>query len=143
VRRTARLLWPGAGLTFVYAVDVADIPSDDLKEPAAEIARRRAHRLLQAEVSNTGDVMPRVVIDEGNAVAVVVKAAQMEGGDHIVTGTAGINPLGHLLLGSTTARLVAHAVAPVLVVKKRGIPPYARLIVATETGRAQQSTQKA
>jgi nucleotide-binding universal stress UspA family protein len=72
------------------------------------------------------------VIDEGNAAAVVLKAAQMEGGDLIVTGTAGISPLGHPLMGSTTARLVAHAMAPVLVVKKRGIPPYARIIVATD-----------
>jgi len=121
-----------AKLIFVYAVDIAGIPSDDGKEPAAETARRRANRLLQAEVSNTGDVMPRIVVDEGNAAAVVLKAAQIEGADLIVTGTAGISPLGQLLLGGTTARLVAHARAPVLVVKKRGIPPYARIIVATD-----------
>jgi|SRR5262245_14120918 len=121
-----------AKLIFVYAVDVAGVPTDGLKEPAPEIARRRAYRLLQAEVSNTGDIVPRVVIEEGDAAAVVLKAAQIEGADLIVSGTAGISLLGQLLPGSTTARLVAHAVAPVLVVKKRGLPPYARIIVATD-----------
>jgi len=121
-----------AKLIFVYAVDVDRVPSNDLKEPAAEIARRRVYRLLQAEISNAGDVKPGVVIDEGDAAAVVLKAAQMEGADLIVTGTAGISPLGQLLPGSTTARLVAQAVAPVLMVKKRGLPPYARVIVATD-----------
>jgi nucleotide-binding universal stress UspA family protein len=121
-----------AKLAFVYAVAVAGVPSDDVKEPAAEIARRRAYRLLQAEASYTGDVTPKVVIEEGNAAAVVLKTAQMEGADLIVTGTAGISPLGQLLSGSTTAKLVAHALAPVLVVKKRGIPPYKRIIVASD-----------
>src|SRR5215510_4813641 len=121
-----------ARLTFVYAIDVADIPTDDVKEPAAEIARCRAYHWLQAEVSNTGDVTPRVVIDEGNPAAVVLETAQKEGADLIVAGTAGIGPLGQLLLGSTTATLVAHARAPVLVVKRRGTRPYARIIVGTD-----------
>ena len=125
-----------AKLTFVYAVDVANIPTGDVKEPAAENARRRAHRWLQAEASNAGDVTPRVVIDEGNAATVVLKTAQMEGADLIVTGTAGIGPLGQLLLGSTTAKLVTHARAPVLVVKKRGILSYARIIVGTDLSEA-------
>src|SRR5262245_34995643 len=121
-----------ARLTFVYAIDVADIPTDDVKEPAAEIARCRAYHWLQAEVSNTGDVTPRVVIHEGNAPTVILETAQKEGADLIVAGTAGVGPLGQLLLGSTTAALVAHARAPVLVVKKRGTTPYARIVVATD-----------
>jgi nucleotide-binding universal stress UspA family protein len=124
-------MW-GAKLTFVYAVDVAEIPSDETREPAARIARRRAYRLLQAAVGNTGDVTPRVVIHEGNAPTVILETAQKEGADLIVAGTAGVGPLGQLLLGSTTAVLVAHARAPVLVVKKRGTPPYAGIIVATD-----------
>jgi nucleotide-binding universal stress UspA family protein len=121
-----------AKLTFVYVVDVAEIPSDKVREPAAQIARRRAYRMLQAAVGNTGDVTPRVVIDEGNAPAVILETAQKEGADLIVAGTAGVGPLGQLLLGSTTAMLVAHARAPVLVVKKRGTPPYGGIIVATD-----------
>lgn len=122
----------GAKLTFVHAVDVAEIPSDEVREPAAQVARRRAYRLLQAEVRNTGDVTPRVVIDEGNAPAVILEAAKKDGADLVVAGTAGIGPLGQLLLGTTTATLVAHARAPVLVVKKRGTSPYARIVVATD-----------
>jgi nucleotide-binding universal stress UspA family protein len=121
-----------AKLTFVHAVDVAEIPTDEVKEPAAQIARRRAFRLLQAEVSNTGDVTPRVVIDEGSAPTVILETARREEADLIVAGTAGIGPLGQFLLGSTTATLVAHATAPVLVVKKRGAPPYGGIIVATD-----------
>src|SRR5262245_43826901 len=94
-------------LTFVYAIDVADIPSDEAKDPAAEIARRRAHRLLLAEVSNTGGLTPKVVIGEGNAAEVVLETAQKEGADLIVAGTAGMGPLGQLLLGSTTGKLVS------------------------------------
>jgi len=121
-----------AQLTFVYAIDLAGMPTEKAKEPATEIARRRAYRLLQAELSHSDGVTPRIVIDDGNAAAVVLKAAETEGGDLIVTGTAGISPLGQLFAGRTTAKLVAHAMAPVLVVKKRGIPPYARIIVATD-----------
>jgi nucleotide-binding universal stress UspA family protein len=121
-----------AKLIFVHAIDVAEIPSDQVKEPAAEIARRRAYRFLQTEVTKTRDVTPRAVIDEGNAAAVVLETAQREGADLIAAGTAGLGPLGQLLLGSTTAKLVAHARAPVLVVKKRGTYPYTRIIVATD-----------
>ena len=125
-----------AKLTFVYAVDVADIPKDGVTERAAEIARRRAYRLLQAEVRNTGEVTPRVVIDEGNAADVVLETAQKEGADLIVAGTTGVSPLGQLLLGSTTARLVTHARPPVVVVKKRGTAPYKGIIVATDLSEA-------
>jgi nucleotide-binding universal stress UspA family protein len=122
----------GATLTFVYAIDVAEIPTDDVKESSVEMIRRRAHRWLQAEGSNTRDVTPKVVIEEGNAAAVVLEIARMEGADLIVTGTAGIGPLGQLLLGSTTARVVTHATSPVLVVKKRGTAPYAGVIVGSD-----------
>jgi nucleotide-binding universal stress UspA family protein len=122
----------GAKLTFVYAVDVAEFPSDEVKEPAAQIARRRAYRLLQAEVSRTGDVTPRIVIDEGNAAAVILETAQKEGADLIVAGTAGFGPLGQLLLGSTTATLVGHARAPV-----RGEDP--RAIALREDSRCYRS----
>jgi nucleotide-binding universal stress UspA family protein len=121
----------GAKLSFVYAIDVAGIPRE-AKEATAEIARRTASRLLRAQASSTADVTPGVVIDEGKAADVVLKAAQMQGAELIVTGTAGFSPLGQLLPGSTTATLVAHAKVPVLVVKKRGVPPYARIVVATD-----------
>jgi nucleotide-binding universal stress UspA family protein len=121
-----------AKLTFVCAIDVTEVPSDEAKEPAADIARRRMRRLLQAEVSNTRDVIPKVVIDEGNPATVVLEAAQMERADLIVAGTAGISPLGQFILGSTTGKLVAHARVPVLVVKKRGTRLYRRIVVATD-----------
>ena len=121
-----------ATLTFVHAIDVAEIPTDDAKGSAAEIIRRRAHRWLQAESRNTGAVTPKLVIEEGDAAAVILETARMEAADLIVTGAAGLGPLGQLLLGSTTAKLVAQARAPVLVVKKRGIPPYARVIVGSD-----------
>src|SRR5262245_25002111 len=119
----------GARLTFVHAIDVAEPPSDEVKEPVAKIARCRAYRLLQAEVSNIGDVTPRCVVEEGSAPAVVLETAQREGAGLVVAGTAGIGPIGQLLLGSTTAALVVHARVPALVVKKRGTPPYAGVIV--------------
>jgi nucleotide-binding universal stress UspA family protein len=111
-----------AKLTFVSAIDVADLPNDELKESAPEIARRRTHRLLRAEVSNTRDVIPKVVIHQGNAAAVVLRTAQLEGADLIIAGTAGIDALGRLLLGGTTAELVAHASVPVLIGKKARDP---------------------
>jgi nucleotide-binding universal stress UspA family protein len=122
----------GAKLSFVYAIDVAGIPCDDVNEATAEIARRKTYRLLRAQVGSAGDVMRGLVSDEGNAADVVLKAAQMEGADLIVTATAGFSPLGQLLPGSTTARLVAYAKVPVLVMKKRGVPRYARIVVATD-----------
>jgi nucleotide-binding universal stress UspA family protein len=128
-----------AKLTFVSAIDVADLPNDELKESAPEIARRRTHRLLRAEVSNTRDVIPKVVIHQGNAAAVVLRTAQLEGADLIIAGTAGIDALGRPLLGGTTAELVAHASVPVLIAKKRGTRPYARILVATDLSDASAS----
>jgi nucleotide-binding universal stress UspA family protein len=125
-----------AKLVFVHAIELTDMPTDHTKEAAVEVARRRAHRWLQAEASNTGNVTPTVVVEQGNAAAVVLDAAQREGADLIVAGTAAIGALGQFLLGSTTRRLVAHARAPVLVVKKRGTPPYARVIVGTDLSNA-------
>jgi len=121
-----------AKLTFVCAIDVADVPSNEVKESAADIARRRAYRLLRAEASATRDITPRIVIDEGNAAAVVLETAKMEGAHLIVAGTGGIGPVGQLILGSTTAELVEHAGVPVLVVKKRGTRPYNKIAVATD-----------
>jgi nucleotide-binding universal stress UspA family protein len=129
-----------AKLTFVYAIELADIPTDHRKEAAVEVARRRAHRRLQAEASNTGDVTPRIVVKQGSAADVVLQAAQREGADLIVAGTAGLGPLGQFLLGSTTKRLVSHARAPVLVVKKRGTHRYARVIVGTDLSDASVAT---
>jgi len=125
-----------AKLTFVYAIEVADMPIDHTKEAAVETTRRRAHRWLQAEVSNAGEVTPSVVVEQGNAATVVLEAAQREGADLIVTGSAGIGALGQFLLGSTTKSLVAHARTPVLVVKKRGTRRYARVIVGTDLSEA-------
>jgi nucleotide-binding universal stress UspA family protein len=63
---------------------------------------------------------------------VVLETAEKEGADLIVAGTTGVGPIGQLLLGSTTGKLVEHATAPVIVVKRRGTRPYARIIVATD-----------
>lgn len=63
---------------------------------------------MQTEVGNTVDVSPRIVIDEGNAAAVVLEAAQRERANLIVTGTAGMGPVGQFFMGSTTVKLVAH-----------------------------------
>jgi nucleotide-binding universal stress UspA family protein len=121
-----------AKLTVVHALDALDAPNDQPSRPTAEGARSRAFSLLREQFAK--DV--EVVVEEGKPGDVVLHAAEARPIDLIVTGVAGNDPIAQSIFGSSTSKLVRSAAAPVLVVKKRGLEPYRRIVVATDLSAA-------
>ncbi len=121
-----------AKLTVVHALDALDAPNDQPSRPTAEGARSRAFSLLREQFDK--DV--EVVVEEGKPGDVVLQAAEARPVDLIITGVAGNDPIAQSIFGSATSKLVRKAAAPVLVVKKRGLEPYRRIVVATDLSAA-------
>ncbi|WP_439624826.1 universal stress protein [Shinella sp.] len=119
-----------AKLTVVHALDVINMTGT----PSAPIAaaRRRASDCLQREFKDVDDVAWEIDIREGEPANVVLDVARERNCDMIVTGIAGNDALGHMLVGGTTASVVRKAGLPVLVVKKRARHAYRRLVVASD-----------
>jgi nucleotide-binding universal stress UspA family protein len=111
----------GAQLTAVHALELA---------PAFIEARARQRRFwhtaedrtiavarqLQADIDDDG-IKASVVVEAGDPADLVLRTAESESSDLILTGHARAEPFGRLLLGATVERLVRHAAAPVLVVR--------------------------
>jgi nucleotide-binding universal stress UspA family protein len=73
-----------------------------------------------------------LVIERGDAVDVILEAAETHACGLILTGVARNEPLGRLVLGSTVNRLVRRAQIPVLVTRKRARHPYRHVVVAVD-----------
>jgi nucleotide-binding universal stress UspA family protein len=73
--------------------------------------------LEQLRREDLGKAQTRCLVREGRAYLEIVQAAQNEGCDLIVIATHGYTGLKHMLLGSTTERVVRTAHCPVLTVK--------------------------
>ena len=76
-----------------------------------EVAHEAARQLQESGVRVTTEVL------EGPAADAILKVADVRGCDLIVMGSRGHGTLASLLLGSVSHRILAHAPAPVLVVK--------------------------
>lgn len=121
-----------ARLTVVHALDVFDAPNDQAARPTVERAEERALRMIRSQFKD--DV--EIVVEKGKPEDVVLRAARARPVDLIVTGIAGNDPLGQSILGNTTTTLVRKSLAPILVVKKRDIAPYRRVVVASDLSEA-------
>jgi nucleotide-binding universal stress UspA family protein len=73
-----------------------------------------------------------VAIETGDPAEAIMRTAQTQGCDLILTGVARDEPLGRFVVGSTVDRLVRRSSVPVLVVRKRGQRPYRYVVVATD-----------
>jgi nucleotide-binding universal stress UspA family protein len=76
-----------------------------------EVAHGAASQLQESGVTVTTEVL------EGPAADAILNVAQVRQCDLIVMGSRGHGTLASLLLGSVSHRVLAHALAPVLVVK--------------------------
>ena len=119
-----------AKLTIVHALDVVNMTGT----PSAPIAaaRKRASDYLQHEFRDVGDIAWDIDIREGQPADVILTVAREKDCGLIVTGIAGNDALGHMLVGGTTASVVRKAGLPVLVVKKRARQSYRRVVVASD-----------
>jgi nucleotide-binding universal stress UspA family protein len=123
-----------AKLTIVHALDVVSMTGTTSTILAA--ARRRASSHLDREFADVGDIAWDIDIREGEPADVILAVARERNCDMIVTGIAGNDALGHMLVGGTTASVVRQAGLPVLVVKKRVRQAYRRIVVASDLSEA-------
>ena len=113
----------GAGLTVVYVRHIPtgyygpplEVESPELERHYRHVERRVARRVVEA-------LMPLTVpwdleVGKGNVADEVQRVAHERGADLIVVGTRGQGPIGRLLGGSVSTRVVHHADLPVLVVR--------------------------
>lgn len=74
----------------------------------------------------------RVLVETGEPGEVILRTAEAQGCDLIVTGIARDELLGRVFLGSTVDCLLQRARTPVLVVRQRAHQPYSSVVVASD-----------
>ena len=105
----------GACLTVVYVQHLPVVGPPELERSHRMAERRVARRVVKA-------LMPLTVpwdleVGGGDVAEEVRRVARERGADLIVVGTRGQGPIGRLLGGSVSTRVVHHADRPVLVVR--------------------------
>jgi len=78
---------------------------------AEDVIRRSLDAASRQRVESTGE------IGQADPAEMILDAAERENADLIVVGTRGQGPIGRLLGGSVSTRVVHHADRPVLVVR--------------------------
>jgi nucleotide-binding universal stress UspA family protein len=78
-----------------------------------------AQAILQKAVEVVGDVPAEVHTEliEGDAAESIIEVARTRNSDVIVMGSRGLGRLAGLVLGSTSQKVVGHALCPVLIVR--------------------------
>ncbi len=114
----------GSHVVLVYVVEdrvppmiaaVSSDPEETIVARHAETARRHIEEWVAEHVPEAG-VETRVAV--GVPHDAIIAAADEIGAEMIVIGRRGHGLFRHSLLGSTTARVVAEATCPVLVVRR-------------------------
>ena len=112
-----------AKLTLLHVAEPVGTPDfmksfplalDKDKIMAASISRLRA---LAKEEGIPPELVGGTLVRHGRSFQEIANAARTLGADLIIISTHGYTGLKHVLLGSTTERVVRHAPCPVLVVR--------------------------
>ena len=114
----------GAKLVLVHVYQPVAYPDAFAMSPACIGLDARLHEELRNLVGppardQEGPVSVETVVRLGQPCEEIVNAAKAANADIIVNATHGHTGLKHVLLGSTTERVVRHADCPVLVVRER------------------------
>lgn len=121
--KLSRALGSSLELLYVHADDLPPIlgftSEKDRREVLQEQAERAKKNLAKVADEHFGGFAVTVVTRVGVAAAEIVAQAKEGGADLIVMASHGYGPLGQLLLGSTTERVLHRADRPVLVVPTR------------------------
>lgn len=113
----------GADLALVHVMEPATTPNFAKDFPLAqenEAKKEECRRELELLAERAGvppNMLERVVVRYGRAFNEIVSAARTLKSDLIVVATHGRTGLKHVLMGSTSERVVQHAPCPVLVVR--------------------------
>lgn len=104
-----------------------------------------AHVLEKGAKANKEDILHRLradlpedaasaelIIRAGSAPKTLAAIAAERGSDLIVTGVARYNSIGDYFLGTAVDHIIRNAERPVLIVRRRPVAPYRRLVVATD-----------
>lgn len=88
------------------------------------------HR-LRADLSEDA-TDAELIVRAGSAPKTLAAIAAERGSDLIVTGVARYNSIGDYFLGTAVDHIIRNAERPVLIVRRRPVTPYRRLVVATD-----------
>jgi nucleotide-binding universal stress UspA family protein len=110
------------------ALIVLHVPPEDPPLPAKEEQRLRANLAFDFELPDNAEIIFRY----GSVPEVIADVAANRDCSLILTGVARFNSPRDYLLGTAVDYLVRLSPAPVIVVKRRAIDPYRRLLVATD-----------
>ena len=85
-------------------------------------------------IADVGVVIEKatVLIQQGEPAEVILRVAEAEGAELIVTGVARDELVGRFVLGGAVDQLLRRSLAPILVVKNRVRTPYRHIVVATD-----------
>jgi universal stress protein A len=112
----------GASLSLLYVVQPY-YPVSDMVPMDVDLLEERMRETSEAELtavknSLDPDLKAGALIRVGNPHLEIVRAAQELEADLIILSTHGRTGLSHVLMGSTTERVVRHANCPVLVLRE-------------------------
>ena len=105
----------------------AGLPSWRRPPDPATLARKQ----LLADVGSIAE-KATIIIEQGEPAEAILRHAEAEGCDLIVTGVARDELLGRFNLGRTVDRLLRRSRMPVLFVRGRARSPYRHIVVATD-----------
>jgi nucleotide-binding universal stress UspA family protein len=122
VRYALEIGWEQDAEVIIYNVIGEDgdwFGKDDSLNPAAAILPRQNQRLQELVRDQFGDLVGKVrvreLVEVGLPYLLIVRKAEEENADLIVMSTHGRTGLEQLMLGSVTAKVLARASCPVLV----------------------------
>jgi universal stress protein A len=112
----------GATLTLIFVIQPYMPVSDMVPLDAADLETRMQETgerdLAALRASIEPDVKAETAVRIGTPHLEIVRAARDTGADLIVLSTHGRTGFSHVLMGSTTERVVRHATCPVLVLRE-------------------------
>jgi nucleotide-binding universal stress UspA family protein len=95
-----------------YFDDMPPYVQDKLEAEAAEVLKK-AKAIFDAKNIQVGAVLEAGLVPANN----IIRKAEEDKFDRIIIGSSGVHGLGKLLMGSTAAKVVAHAPCEVTVVR--------------------------
>jgi universal stress protein A len=112
----------GASLSLLFVVQPY-YPVSDMVPMDIDLLDERMRKTSEAELtalkdSLEPDLKASAMVRAGNPHVEIVEAARELGADLIILSTHGRTGLSHVLMGSTTERVVRHANCPVLVLRE-------------------------